>query len=84
MLFKKVLNYQLKNLNQIKSFRLLIDYFISIENNIITAMNKNSRGSFDERMGVRAPHRNNINIQINFNVKDKNQGFVGKKIDNFM
>ena len=47
-------------------------------------MNKNNRGSFDERMGARAPHRNNSNIQINFNVKDKNQGFVGKKIDNFV
>ncbi len=43
-------------------------------------MNKNVRGSYD---AARA-HRNNINIQINFNVKDKNQGFTGKKIDNYV
>lgn len=43
-------------------------------------MNKNPRGSYDATKG----HRNNINIQINFNVKDKNQGFTGKKIDNYV
>lgn len=44
-------------------------------------MNKNQRGSYD---ATRAGNRNNINIQINFNMKDKNQGFVGKKIDNYL
>lgn len=43
-------------------------------------MNKNPRGSYDATKG----NRNNINIQINFNVKDKNQGFTGKKIDNYL
>lgn len=47
---------------------------------ITARMNKNVRGSYD---AARA-HRNNINIQINFNVKDKNQGFTGKKIDNYV
>ena len=32
----------------------------------------------------RTNHRNNINIQINFNVKDKNQGISGKRIDNYV
>lgn len=44
-------------------------------------MNKNQRGSYE---GARPGHRNNINIQINFNMKDKHQGFTGKKIDNFV
>ena len=26
----------------------------------------------------------NINIQINFNMKDKQAGFTGKKIDNYL
>jgi hypothetical protein len=48
---------------------------------ITATMNKNQRGSYD---ATRAGNRNNINIQINFNMKDKNQGFVGKKIDNYL
>lgn len=47
-------------------------------------MNKNSKASYDERTNSRTGNRNNINIQINFNVKDKNQGFAGKKIDNYV
>lgn len=44
-------------------------------------MNKNPRGSYDATKGS---HRNNINIQINFNMKEKNQAFAGKKIDNYL
>jgi hypothetical protein len=47
-------------------------------------MNKNTRNSYDDRVNSKPPNRNNINIQINFNVKDKQQGFVGKKIDNLV
>ena len=32
----------------------------------------------------KAGHRNKINNQNNFNMKDKNQGFGGKKIDNYV
>jgi hypothetical protein len=46
-------------------------------------INKNARGSFEERPKVRS-EKANINIQINFNMKDKPQGFSGKKIDNYL
>ena len=45
-------------------------------------LGKNVRG-VDDRAKVRADNAN-INIQINFNMKDKAQGFAGKKIDNFV
>lgn len=44
-------------------------------------MSKNSKTAGD---GTKPGNRNNINIQINFNMKDKNQGFAGKKIDNYV
>jgi len=47
-------------------------------------MNKNIASSTAENNQSNLPNRNNINIQINFNMKDKVQGFVGKKIDNFV
>lgn len=46
-------------------------------------INKNSRNSIDERNKARS-QKANINIQINFNMKDKPQGFSGKKIDNYV
>lgn len=46
-------------------------------------INKNSRNSIDERNKARS-EKANINIQINFNMKDKAQGFSGKKIDNYV
>lgn len=46
-------------------------------------INKNARNSFDERAKMRS-QKANINIQINFNMKDKAQGFGGKKIDNYV
>jgi hypothetical protein len=46
-------------------------------------INKNTRNSIDERNKARS-EKANINIQINFNMKDKPQGFVGKKIDNYV
>ena len=45
-------------------------------------MSRNGKPSFDP--GTRTGHRNNINIQINFNVKDKNQAISGKRIDNYV
>ena len=47
-------------------------------------MNKNGRNSYDDRSTVRPANRNNINILINFNMKDKNQAVTGKKIDNYV
>lgn len=44
-------------------------------------LGKNVRS--EERAKVRAENAN-INIQINFNMKDKAPGFAGKKIDNFV
>lgn len=46
-------------------------------------ISKNARNSFDERAKMRS-EKANINIQINFNMKDKAQGFTGKKIDNYV
>jgi hypothetical protein len=46
-------------------------------------INKNTRNSIDERNKARS-EKANINIQINFNMKDNHQGFVGKKIDNYV
>ena len=46
-------------------------------------INKNSRNSIDDRNKARS-QKANINIQINFNMKDKAQGFSGKKIDNYV
>ena len=45
-------------------------------------MSKTNKPNFEDKN--KAGHRNNINIQINFNMKDKNQGFAGKKIDNYV
>jgi len=45
-------------------------------------MSRNSKSNYDP--ATRTGHRNNINIQINFNVKDKNQAISGKKIDNYV
>lgn len=45
-------------------------------------MSRNVKSAFDQ--GTRTGHRNNINIQINFNVKDKNPAISGKRIDNYV
>lgn len=45
-------------------------------------MSRNVKPAFDQ--GTRTGHRNNINIQINFNVKDKNPAISGKRIDNYV
>jgi hypothetical protein len=46
-------------------------------------MNRVQRNSEDKQAN-RAVNKNNINILINFNVKDKNSGLIGKKLDNFI
>lgn len=46
-------------------------------------INKNNRNSMDDRPKTRS-EKANINIQINFNMKDKPPGFSGKKIDNYV
>jgi hypothetical protein len=46
-------------------------------------MNKNT-GNVADPIPGHPPNRSNINIQINFNMKDKTPGFVGKKIDNYV
>lgn len=45
-------------------------------------MNKNRNSIDDKRIIPEKP--SNINIQINFNMKDKPTGFSGKKIDNYV
>lgn len=47
-------------------------------------MSKIPRSNYEEKPQNRPPSKNNINIQINFNMKDKPQGFAGKKIDNYV
>lgn len=47
-------------------------------------LNKNARTTSDNKGKVRPDKGSNINIQINFNMKDKAQGFTGKKIDNYV
>jgi len=47
-------------------------------------LNKNARAISDNKGKARPDKGSNINIQINFNMKDKAQGFVGKKIDNYV
>jgi len=47
-------------------------------------MNKNIGTSNGDNIQTHPPNKNNINIQINFNMKDKLPGFVGKKIDNYV
>ena len=47
-------------------------------------LNKNARTNSDNKGKVRPDKGSNINIQINFNMKDKAQGFTGKKIDNYV
>lgn len=47
-------------------------------------LNKNARANSDNKGKVKPDKGSNINIQINFNMKDKAQGFVGKKIDNYV
>jgi len=47
-------------------------------------MQRQSRNSYDDRTRIRNSKGNNINIQINVNMKEKNSGFTGKKIDNYV
>lgn len=47
-------------------------------------LNKNARAISDNKGKARPEKGSNINIQINFNMKDKAQGFAGKKIDNYV